>query len=493
MLPALAAAAAISQSNINLDLISFGNRETLLAAAFHQEASVQDPQETNSQRLEESIDDLIRRASPISGVPERLKLEGRYTDVESRALVNQDHTYVLDPRPRFAALNVASYAASRDGRYIAVSQLVRVDQEEIVGGSVPTYRLDLSVLDRTTNKLTALRLPAQTIQSDLESPQAIEREMLNDIAFFSGADARGRLLVLLITRDGPNKSPRRVAWGASPDGNCIEIGPVGWKEEITLNPNLAIGIDYAVDKQSHKTQRTIFSPDRIIQRQTIDGEIFPFGWTDKGLAIEGSTAPGQPHQWWTLDLRNASLTSVPVSLRPQDMTPQGPLFGELALATEAGVLKFGPGTTGKTPNSASVRLDHEFETSTVLPPIGKVPLQVFGIVRDGSAFLTSVYDLSTKLFQARLIALKERDQIEQRAQELAEALKKIVADNNGLPAPKDLLSSLGAMGLTLDGFKPLYETSSGVKGDGPVAEMRGQHWVAFFRLNGAPQIERLSQ
>ena len=485
MLSALAAAAAFSQSNIDLNQ-SLGSRDSLFAAAFQQEDRA--PQDFGAQYSQESIDDLIRRASPINGVPDRQKLESRYTAVELRALLSEQHTYLLDSRPRFAALNVASYAVSPDGRYLAISQLVRLDQEELVSGAAPSYRLDLSVLDRSTNKLTPLRLPTQTIQSDLESPQAIERSLLNDIAFFSGPESRGRMLVLLVRRAGTDKIPQRVAWGASPDGNCIEIGPIGWKEEITLSPNMPIGIDYSVDKATSRTQRTIFAPDRILQRETIDGAIFPFGWTAAGLAIEGSSFPGQPHIWWTLDLKNSALKSIVAAERPKDVTPQDPLFSNLPLTTQGGALKLSAAS-----NSASIKLDHEFETSSVLPAIGKTPIQIIGLVKDGSAFLTNVYDVPSKLFQTRLIALKERETLEDRAQELSDALKKIVAENKGLPSSKDLLSSLSALGLSLDGFKTLYETPSGVQGSNPIAEMRGQHWVAYFPLNGSPYLERLGQ
>ena len=485
MLSALAAAAALGRSEINLDQVFFGASESLAVVSQQEERG---SQSGGTLSTAESIEDLIRRASPIAGVPDRQKLEGRYNEIESRTLVQGPHTYVLDPRPRFSALNVSSYAASSDGRYLAIAQLVRLDQEELVGGAVPTYRLDLSVLDRTTNKLTPLRLPAQTVQSDLDSPQAIERTILNDVAFFSGPESRGRLLVLLITRSDTNKGPQRIAWGASPDGSCVEIGPLGWKEEITLSPNAALGIDYSVDKQSHRTQRTIFSPDRILQREVIDGEVFPFGWTSNGQAIEGSSQSGQPHRWWTLDLKNSALTSKVATERPKDATPQEPLFANLALAAQGGVLKL-----NTTSNSVGIRFDHEFDTSTVLPAIGKTPIQVFGVVKDGSAFLSSVFDVSTALFQQRLLALKEREQLEIRAQELSGALKKIVNDNNGLPNSKDLINALSAQGVSLEGFKALYETPNNMPTNSPIAEMRGQHWVAFFPLNGSPYFERVNQ
>lgn len=494
----LAAAAALtSPSNIDFDQLVVGQDASLLAVAYHQENNnTQTGRSGSSALTQESIDDLIRRASPINGVADRLKLEERYRDVESRALVNGEKTYVFDPRPKFAALNVASFTASRDGRYIAISQLSRIDQEELISGALPTYRLDLSVLDRASNRLTALKLPPQTIQSDESSPQAIERLMLNDIAFFSGNDARGRMLVLLVDRNNANKLPQRIAWSASPDGSCVQIGPVGWKDEISLNPNSAVGISYSVDKLAFKTQRTIFSPDKILQQGVIDGEVFPYGWTARGYAIEGSARPGEPRSWWTINLSDPSLKPISAAERPLDVTPSGAQFSDLPLSTKAATLTLNSSDNNKDANrsAASIRLDHEFQTSTVLPAFAKTPLQVFGLVQDGSAFLSNVFEVPTKLFQQRLMALKERDQLEERAQEMADAVKKIVGENKGvLPSAQDLLSALGAQGVSTSGFKILYDGATSVQNGARIAEMKGQYWVAIFVLGGTPFLERLSQ
>lgn len=480
----LAAAVALSNpGNLDLNQALFPQTNPLKDAyALQREANPEQPQHT-----QESIEDLIRRASPITGVVERQKLEDRYREIESRVLVKDDHTYLLDTRPRYANLNVSSYAVSNDGRYIALSQLERVDSEEIVSGSTPNYRLQISIFDRVTNKSTPLRLPNLTIQSDDQAPQAIERQLLNDIAFFSGAEARGRLLVLLIDRSEANTAARRVAWSAAPDGSCIKIGNIGWKEEITLNPTQPIGIDYAIDKSTGKTERTIFSPDGILNRETIDGAVYPFGWTANGSAIESANNPGQPRLWWSVEINNRTLKRTQHVERPADVTPTETQFSALAIKASGSSLNLNDKSTAQ-----AVRLDHQFQTSVALPPIAKVPMQVFGLVSDGSAFLTNIYDLPTKIFNQRLQALREHDQIEALVQEVADAITKIVQDNKGsLPAANTLISSLNAQGISAQGIKVLYDSPTGLQAGTQLVEIRGTYWVGYLKFNAPSEMQRL--
>lgn len=467
MIPVLAAALALSNNNVPVGLSDL---------AF---PSFPFRQDTGGSSVEEQI----RRASPITGVPERLKLEGVFRDPEERALVGDRTTYLLDKFPRLTLPNVVSIRASQDGRYLVFSQVERIGEEQIVSNAAPNYDLRLHILDRTKNPptLVHIKLPQQSTQSEHDSPQAIEGEMLNDIAFFSGSS--GSMLVVTVDRTGV--SPQRVAWIAGSNGNCSKIGSIGWKDEISLSPFDTIGLLYAWKPDTQSTHRTTFSPSGILKTHILEGQVLPFGWTKSGQAIESEISSGQHTRWRTVNPKTLEPT-LQVQ-KPIDITPTDFTFNNVPVSIKGDFIEI-----DSLPKSNAVSLGFNTTSGFVLPRLGKTPIHVLALSQDGTVRLLAVNEIPTEEFEKRLEIRKERILIEDQAKDIYDAIKELSANGN-LPSPESLLASLSSQGLSLEGLKLLYNHQSNVESGIPIAELRGKHWVASLMIGKTPSIVRIPQ